>query len=84
MAGAMHRKEAMLLVSNQAPSVNWKYADEWERDARAAAGNATEMLHFLHSGTLSKEPQQPMMLQRLAEFLSLLWDRLRIDRGSLR
>ncbi len=37
--------------------VNWKYADEWERDARAAAGNVNEMLHFLHRGTLSKEPQ---------------------------
>ena len=51
--------------------VNWKYADEWERDARAAARNATEMLHFLHSGTLSREPQQPMMLQRFAEFFAL-------------
>ncbi len=53
--------------------VNWKYADEWELDAaaRAAAGNATEMLHFLHSGTLSREPQQPIMLQIFAECLVL-------------
>ena len=48
--------------------VNWKYADEWERDARAAAKNPIEMLHFLQSGTRSKEPQQPLTLERFADF----------------